>query len=211
MEDETTSEVAPVTEPTPPPPPTTVPPQYFESLYQTSPDPWNFESSEYDQARHEAMLKALPRDHYKSGFEIGCSVGVLTAKLAPRCEALLAIDASQLALQKAKVRCQEFSQVHFEQMHVPTQFPEAQFDLTILAEVGYYLTHEDLLTLRQKIVAQLETGGTLMLVHWIAPVEQNPLTGDVVHDVFMELADSELRHMSDQRDENHRLDVFERV
>ena len=65
-------------------------PQYFERLYAESADPWDFEASPYETAKYAATLAALPRPRYANALELGCSIGVLTRQLAPRCERLLA-------------------------------------------------------------------------------------------------------------------------
>ena len=69
-------------------PKTSLAPEYFEDVYNANDDPWNFASSEYEAAKYAATLAALPREKYASAFEIGCSIGVLTEKLAARCENL---------------------------------------------------------------------------------------------------------------------------
>ncbi len=209
MDEEYTSEPATQAPPVPVLP-ASLPPSYFETLYQISPDPWNFEGNEYDAARHATILASLPREHYRSGLEIGSSIGIMTEKLASRCDALLSIDVSQLALQKAKVRCRKLSQVRFELRQVPGQFPTEKFDLILFSEVGYYLSLEDLVATRQHMIEQLEPGGHLLLVHWLPPVAGNPLSGDVVHETFLQAHESDFRHLSGTRGDFHRLDLFER-
>lgn len=59
-----------------------LPPSYFDDLYQAKADPWGFETSEYEANKYAATLAALPNARYRSAFEIGGSIGVLTAKLA---------------------------------------------------------------------------------------------------------------------------------
>ena len=76
---------------------------YFEELYARDPDPWDFATSEYEAAKYDATIAALaPR--YASALEVGCSIGVLTARLAERCERLLAIDVAEGALAHARER-----------------------------------------------------------------------------------------------------------
>jgi hypothetical protein len=65
-------------------------PDYFDAIYQRDPDPWQFATSEYEAGKYRATLAALPRKHYRNGFEVGCSIGVLTRMLAERCDDLLA-------------------------------------------------------------------------------------------------------------------------
>ena len=104
--------------------PHTLPPAYFDQVYQANRDPWNFETSPYEQAKYAATLAVLPRPHYPAAFEIGCSLGVLTAQLAPRCGHLLAVDVSEAALAQARTRCADLPQVALRLMRVPEEFPE---------------------------------------------------------------------------------------
>ena len=59
---------------------------YFDDMYSDNPDPWGFESRWYEQRKYALTIAALPEPLYRSGFEPGCSVGVLTSLLAPRCK-----------------------------------------------------------------------------------------------------------------------------
>jgi len=187
-----------------------LPPSYFEALYGTNPDPWKFETSEYEAKKYTATIAALPK-RYKSAFEIGGSIGVLTEKLASKCDSLLSIEVSKLAQEKAIKRCQHLKQVRFQIMRLPEQYPEEMFDLVLVSEVGYYWCWEDLQKAKQCILEHLEPGGHLLLVHWTEYARDYPLNGDQVHDSFMELTPTKLRHLKGQREEQYRLDLFERV
>ena len=76
----------------------------FEALYDADPDPWRMETSAYEAAKYDATLAALPCASYERGLEVGCSIGVLTMRLAERCERLTAIDVSDAALARARAR-----------------------------------------------------------------------------------------------------------
>ena len=191
--------------------PNSLPPSYFDKLYSESRDPWKFETSEYEANKYAATIAALPKTRYRSAFEIGGSIGVLTQKLAQRCDKLLSIDVSKLAQEQAIKRCKSLPQVRFEIMSVPEQFPNEIFDLILVSEVGYYWCWEDLKKAQQLILEHLEPGGHLLLVHWTLYARDYPLSGDEVHDSFFELASTKLRHLLGQKEEQYRLDLFERV
>lgn len=187
-----------------------LPPSYFEALYTTDPDPWKFETSEYETKKYAATLAALPKQ-YNNAFEIGGSIGILTEQLAAKCKSLLSVDASKIAQQQAIQRCKHLPQVRFEVMFLPQQFPEEKFDLILVSEVGYYLSWEDLQKARQLLIEHLEPGGHLLLVHWTLYAQDYPLNGEQVHHAFMEFTPDKLRHLKGQREEQYRLDLFERV
>lgn len=192
--------------------PNTLPPEYFDHVYQANRDPWNFETSPYEREKYAATLVALPRPHYGEVFEIGCSLGVLTAQLAPRCGHLLAVDVSEAALDQARARCADLPQVEIKLLRVPDEFPAQQFDLVLVSEVGYYWSPADLARAADQILNSLTPGGQLLLVHWTPPVHDYPLTGDEVHEFFLANATDSgpLRHLSGQRHETYRLDLLEK-
>ena len=193
--------------------PNTLPPSYFDGVYQASTDPWSFASSPYEQGKYAATLAALPRPHYERVFEIGCSIGVLTARLAARCAHLLSVDVSEAALTQARQRCAELPQVRIERLQVPQEFPAGQFDLILLSEVGYYWSPPDLARAADLLLTALPPGGQLLLVHWTPPVHDYPLTGDEVHEFFLAKATpgGPLRHLHGHRADQYRLDLLEKV
>lgn len=188
-------------------------PDYFDALYQADSDPWGFETSDYEAEKYAATLAALPKPRYRSAFEIGGSIGVLTEKLAERCDSLLSIDVSEKAQRQAIARCQALPHVRFQLMQVPQSYPTEQFDLTVLSEVGYYWCWDDLQTAQHLMLSHLEPGGHLLLVHWTpyADYYDNPLSGDEVHEAFLALPSSQLKHLGGDRAEKYRLDLFERI
>jgi predicted TPR repeat methyltransferase len=187
-----------------------VPPEYFDAKYAEKLDYWDFESSVYEANKYAATLQSLPAGRYRSAFEIGCSIGVLTAKLAARCANLLAIDVAERALTAARIRCAALSNVHIAKMRFPRERPRrsTRFDLIIVSEVGYYWSLPELNAAQDAIEQQLEVDGHLVLVHWTQPVSDYPLTGDEVHESF--LLRPCLRLLHGHRAASYRLDVLER-
>ena len=192
--------------------PDTLAPDYFARVYAANADPWDFQSSPYEQAKYADTVAALPRPTYAEAFEIGCSLGVLTAQLAPRCGHLLAVDVSDVALAQARQRCADLPQVELKKLRVPDEFPDRQLDLIVLSEVGYYWSMPDLKKAIDLIIDGLKPDGQLLLVHWTPKVHDYPLTGDEVHEQFLHQTqpDGPLRHLHGHRHEKYRLDLFEK-
>ena len=186
-------------------------PDYFEKMYAEDIDPWDFETSEYEAKKYADTIAALPKDCYRSAFEIGGSIGVLTRKLSDRCDSLLSVDVSERAQARAKERCEHLSHVEFAVMQVPHQYPERSFDLTLVSEVGYYWGKADLEIAQRQIAQHLEPNGHLLLVHWTPYVESYPLTGDEVHEAFLQQVGSTYRSLVSRREERYRLDLLERL
>ena len=185
-----------------------LPPAYFRQIYERNRDPWNFETSEYEAGKYARTLASLPCERYTSALEIGCSIGVLTKQLAPRCHALLSLDVSERALAVARERCAALLQVRFERMQVPHEMPDGLFDLIVISEVAYYWQREDLERAATLLANRQPVGGHLVLVHYTASVPDYPLTGDQVHDAW--LARPEWRGIRQERGVGYRLDVLER-
>ena len=166
----------------------------------------------YELDKYVTTLAALPQERYTNAFEIGCSIGVLSELLAQRCSRLLSVDASELPLEAARKRLAPYEQVTVRQLIIPAEFPDEQFDLILLSEVGYYLTLEDLQRTRQQMLDHLTENGHLLLVHWTPFVPDYPLTGDQVHEEFLAVAGEgkPLKHLLGQRMETYRLDLFQK-
>ena len=182
----------------------------FERQYARDADPWGYESNAYERAKYAATLAALPRARYGSALEIGCSIGVLTAQLAERCDRLLAIDFAETALTRARHRLAQQPQVEFRRLTLPGEYPPERFDLTLLSEVGYYWSLDDLRAAKERMIAGLTGGGHLLLVHWTPPIDDAPLTGDEVHEEFLHRNGHLLDHLVGQRLETYRIDLFAR-
>jgi cyclopropane fatty-acyl-phospholipid synthase-like methyltransferase len=188
----------------------TLKPEYFDALYEADPDPWNFGASPYERAKYTLTLNAMPKPHYRSALEVGCSIGVLTRSLASRCDSVVAIDAAPTPLVEARRRCANLPCVRFEQMFVPEQWPDGVFELILLSEVVYYLSPEDVGRLADRVTRSLSEGGSVILVHWTGPTDY-PLTGDEAAALFMEQMESTCVVERADRYSEFRLDVLSRA
>ena len=192
-----------------------LPSEHFEAMYRKSIDPWKYETSAYEQEKYQNTLAVLPRRRYQKAFEIGCSIGVLTKLLSIYCDELLAVDCSLSALQHAQKRCAGRSQVSFQQMSIPSDFPSSSFDLILLSEVGYYWSLDDLQLARECITHHLEPNGHLLLVHWALYSKDHLVSGDMVHDIFIHNSNDQLVHLLGKRIKSYgqcyRIDLFKKV
>jgi SAM-dependent methyltransferase len=182
-------------------------PSYFDRLYRGDPDPWRFATSDYERRKYDSTLAALPPGRIGSAFEIGCSIGVLTQRLAARCGALLAVDVAEPALAQARARCAGLRHVSIVRMQIPAQWPDGGFDVVLLSEILYYLSAADLAATARRTQASLKPGGAVLLVHYTLPTDY-PQSGDVASEHF--IAASGLRPITQRRDAQYRLDLLAR-
>jgi len=182
-------------------------PDYLKALYASDPDPWRFASSPCEDAKYTATLAALSQPRYASAVEIGCSIELLTARLAANCDAPLGIDVDEMPLQLARQRCAGLSNVEFAMQRLPDDAPAGQFELIMLSEVLYYFDPPQLGRLADVVHGMVLPGATLMLVHRLGPPPDYPLTGDSAAAAF-EVALPKADSMSLARTAEYRLDVL---
>jgi SAM-dependent methyltransferase len=187
----------------------TLGPDYFDSVYASDPDPWKFASSVYERNKYASTLAGLPKPRYASALEVGCSIGVLTRALAARCDRIVAVDVAQAPLMEARRRCAGVSNVRFEQMFVPEQWPDGAFDLILLSEVVYYLQAQDVTRLALRVIQSLAPRGDVVLVHWTGETDY-PLTGDEAAGLFIAAIGDAAQVQRTDRHAEFRLDVLAR-
>jgi cyclopropane fatty-acyl-phospholipid synthase-like methyltransferase len=158
-----------------------VSPESFEQRYRSDPDPWNYRSSPYERGKYGVTLASLAREHYGAIFEPACSVGELTALLAPRCDRLLAIDVSDTAVKLAQGKLAQQRHVTIECQDARTFIPREQFDLIVFSELGYYFDLATLQQLARRFAQCLARGGEFIAVHWRGHSADHVLHGDEVH------------------------------
>jgi SAM-dependent methyltransferase len=181
--------------------------EHFEALYAADRDPWDFETSAYEHAKYERTLAALGDRHYGRGLEAGCSIGVLAAQLAERCDELLAVDIAQRAVDAARERLAAHEHVRVERRTLPGEWPEGPFDLVVCSELLYYWDEPTLEEAIGVIADSLAPGGRLVAVHYRPPSSIDPSTGDAVHALLRErLA---LAHVGSEANDAFRIDVFD--
>ena len=160
---------------------------FFEDKYQREGDPWNFAGSPYEQHRYDVIIAALEHRRYGRTFEPGCSVGVLTARLAAICGCVEAIDISPAAVQHARMRCKHLPDVEITCGALPHFLPRGIYDLIVFSEIGYYLPEDELFNLGNILVQRLAPGGVLIAAHWLGASQDHLLSGGRVHQILHRL------------------------
>ncbi|MBO1754987.1 bifunctional PIG-L family deacetylase/class I SAM-dependent methyltransferase [Allobranchiibius sp. CTAmp26] len=180
--------------------------ELFERLHSAQVDPWQVRSSDYERRKRELTVGLLPRGRFARAYEPGCSVGELSAALAPLCDRLVCQDLSTTAVREARTRLAAYPQVEVREGRVPRDWPEGDFDLIVLSEIGYFLSPTDLDAVLRRARMTLRPGGYVVVCHWAHPIEGWELDGRDVHARAEELLDLPVhaRHA----DEDVLLEVF---
>ena len=156
---------------------------HFEHLYRTNDDPWSYQTSPYEAAKYAATLAALMRPRYADALEAGCSIGVLSALLAPRCDRLLSLDLSALAVARAAERLAPHPGARAQRALLPGDWPEGRYDLILLSEMIYYLTTPDIDTMARLVARDAADGAECVIVHWQGDTG-TPIRPDQARDQF---------------------------
>jgi len=140
-------------------------PSSFDTVFSSTPDPWE-SSSAREQERFAVTLSVLEAsgvDRFASAVELGCAEGVFTARLAPMCESLLALDFSQVALERAKARLRGYPGVTFRRWDMRNETLAGTFDLAVAMGVLTSLYRPgDVRRIADSIVSALSPGGYLL-------------------------------------------------
>ncbi len=140
---------------------------YLNGLYARDPDPWHLREGWYEHRKLQLLLACLPKERYTAAFEPGCSVGEVTARLAERCDRLLAADFHADAVAAARQRTVANPNVDVRQLLLPQQWPrEGRFDLIVLSEIGYFLSRSAWAELCARTRASLAADATVLACHW---------------------------------------------
>jgi predicted TPR repeat methyltransferase len=186
----------------------TVSKEFFEEKYRADHDPWDFSSSPYELSRYDAIMRVLGMRNFHSAFEPGCSIGILTERLASHCQHLFAMDISPTAVAEARRRCELCPNVAIVEGTLPQDMPSDQFDLIVFSEIGYYFDRSTLAGIRDLMESQLSPHGLLVAVHWLGVSGDHVLSGDDVHHVLH--AGRAIRMTSSRRHDGFLLESWER-
>jgi len=153
----------------------------FDAQYRTNPDPWEYESSDYERVKYERTLAALPPGKFGRALEMGCSIGVFTELLADRCTDLIAVDFSERALAFARTRLADRRGVRIERRDLPEETPAGPFDLVVCSDVLYYWSEDLICDALSRVEFALAPGGSFLVVDWRGDDPEAPSDGDAVH------------------------------
>ena len=183
-------------------------PADFEARYRADPDPWSYESSGYERDKYDATLRACGPGPFTLALELGSSIGVLSARLALCCDALVTIDAAATAVATARRRLSEYDGVTTLLGEIPAAIPDGAYDLVLASEILYYLEPDALAATFARIEHETVSGARLVAVHWRPIGPERPFSAAEIHRRLRALA--WLSAVEQRSTDNYLLDVLVR-
>lgn len=180
----------------------------FEERYLREPDPWDYQTSPYEQEKYAATLRACGEGPFACALELGGSIGVFSRLLARHCGSLVTIDGSPTAVAAARRRLAGCDGVTAVTGRIPSEIPRRRYDLVVASEVLYYLSAAELDDTLEAIRECLLAGGRLVAVHWRPRGPERPFDAATVHDRLRRLP--WLGCVADASTDGYLLDVLER-
>jgi SAM-dependent methyltransferase len=180
----------------------------FELRYRNDPDPWGYTRAPYERRKYAATLAACGASRFACALELGGSIGVFSALLAPRCQRLVTIDAAPTAVRTARQRLSDQPHVEMILGEIPGAVPEESFELVVASEILYYLSASELEATLEMLRARMRGGARLVAVHWRPSGPERPFAADEIHRILRVQAWLEPVTRADTAD--YRLDVLAR-
>jgi SAM-dependent methyltransferase len=141
---------------------------FFEELWRRG-DPWEFETSDFEQRRCARLCSILAGRRYANALEIGCGAGFFTRFLAPVADRVVALDISKTAIERAEAIQPRPGFIDFRIANIMEYDVRAEgpWDLVILSDTIYFLgwlySFFEVGWLAMEIFAATRNGGCLLL------------------------------------------------
>ena len=180
--------------------------EFFEAKYLRQDDPWNFISDEYERKRYEEIFKSVAESRFQQAYEPGCSIGMLTQRLAAICDEVEAIDISPKAVDLAKKHCNHLVNVSIYCASLKDSTPQAPPDLLVLSEIGYYFSADDWQNKVSFLLNHCQKPCSVVAAHWLGHSEDHVISGDKVHEILDSIGGLTLQKR--QRYDGFRLDCW---
>jgi SAM-dependent methyltransferase len=167
---------------------------HYETVWQAG-DAWDFETSEFEQARYAHQLGFLAGQRYERALEIGCGSGCFTRRLAGIADRVVALDIAEAAIERARVQAADAGPgtVEFrvaDAMHYDLQ-AEGPWNLVILSEtmycLGWLYPFFDIAWFACQLFNATSAGGRLLLTNTYGQKEKDWLLQPWIIDTYRDL------------------------
>jgi SAM-dependent methyltransferase len=181
----------------------------FEARYRAHGDPWGTLTDGYERAKAAATLDACGPGPFASVCDLGAGLGVLSAALAPRSRALLALDGAPTAAAAAATRLAPWPYARAAAATLPDDLPAGAFDLVVASEILYYLDDGAFAVTLDWLDGALMPGGRIVAVHWTGEADDLHRPATAVRAALA--ARPRLTVVRHERGPSYLLDVLERA
>jgi predicted TPR repeat methyltransferase len=172
-----------------------VPRSAFEAIYRDDADPWASADRRYryQTRKYDGIVAALPAGrHFQAALDLGCGLGLLSARLAKLADTVLGIDLAQTALDRATRRTAALPQISYLQGDVSALDHDLdhRFDLVAIADTLYYLPHPitdaQLAAIASRVALLLTPGGVCLLAdHYVFAGDAGSRLTRRIHRAFL--------------------------
>jgi SAM-dependent methyltransferase len=185
--------------------------EHYEKVWKCT-DPWEFDASEYEQARYDQLLARVADRRYERILELGCGAGQFTRRLAGIADRVLALDVAPAAVERARAAWTGPDNVEFRAVDVMKfdLHAEGPWDLISFCEtiycVGWLYSFFDLGWLASELLNATAPGGRLLLANTMSERERDwllrPWLVNTYRDLFCNVgyrveSEEELRGVKD--------------
>jgi SAM-dependent methyltransferase len=159
---------------------------FFEELWQRG-DPWDLETSEFEQRRCARLLEILSARRYAKALEIGCAAGVFTRLLAQVADRVVALDVSPKAIERAKATWTGPESAEFQVANIIEYDArrEGPWELVVMSDMVYLLgwlyPFFDIAWLAMELFAATCVGGQLLLANCYGGVDDYLMRPPLIH------------------------------
>ncbi|MBI3330387.1 MAG: class I SAM-dependent methyltransferase, partial [Nitrospinae bacterium] len=167
--------------------------EFFANLWKGG-DPWNFESSEYEQTRCAHLLMMLDGRRYARTLEIGCGAGYFTRLLARLADQIVALDIAPAAIARARALQAGPGAVDFRVANIMDYAwrDDGPWDLVVMSDIicylGWLYSFFDVAWLAAELFAATRSGGRLILANSMGEVDDKLLLPYIIRtyrDLFL--------------------------
>jgi SAM-dependent methyltransferase len=150
---------------------------FFENIWQRG-DPWEFETSEFEQAKYARQLALLKGRRYGRALELGCGAGVFTRLLAPHADQVVALDISPAAIARAGKLETNPATVDFRVANIMDYdfSAEGPWDLIVISDticyVGWLYSFFEVGWLASQIFTATRDGGHFLLANTLGVIDK---------------------------------------
>jgi SAM-dependent methyltransferase len=143
---------------------------FFEELWKRG-DPWDIETSDFEQRRCARLLQILSARRYAKALEVGCATGGFTRLLARVADRSVALDISPTAIACAGKTWTGPDSTEFRVANIIEYDPRAEgpWDLVVMSDMIYFLgwlyPFFDVAWLAMELFAATTVGGQLLLAN----------------------------------------------